>query len=480
MVTRLSELSAEQIAAYKEAGVLDEIIAAEKNDVTSGLAFSRPVYAPRSGDPTSGGIFTAPGVRPEMVSTLAQPMDITSILNPVPSVFAQERVAILTGQTVATGTNPNDTCGDPIRPGQLKTCEQHYGFGEFYIGSEKIKISDAGMIANRAVSQRQILNESATNPFFPAALQGPNVDFNSIEAQQLYQIGTSMRRQYAQVFITGDPTKTPANSLAGFIKEPLGLDLMIKTGYADAGTGTTCPAADSTVVPFGADIFTGTYQGRNITTWITDVYFSKVALAKQLGITATWAIVMPFAAFRELTYAYANQYYDTRSQGVVGNPFQIQQEGIRRMQLEMLNGYYLLIDGVPVPVLFSDGIPVEAGGGNYQKVDVFLVATSVNGREGIHVEYFDLNNPYANQLRSRFNNELQVLNNGMYMLGAERSFDCMELRIVGKIRTYLEAPFLCAKWQDLLYTSNIGYRNPITSFTGYVNGGVTGQYPINP
>lgn len=476
----LSELSPEQIAAYKEAGVLDEIVASFKNDVTAGLAFSRPAYAPRSGDPTSGGIFTQPGVRPEMVSTLAQPLDITSRLNPQPSLYAQERVGILTGQTAVTGTNPSDTCGDPVRVGDLTTCQQNYIWGEFFFGSQKIKISDAGMLANRAVTERQILNEAAVNPFFPAALQGPNVDFMSIEAQQLYQLGTAMRRQFAQVMISGNPATVPASTVSGFIKEPLGLDQMIKTGYVDAVTGTACAAADSIVVPFNAAVDTGTYQGRNIATWLTDVFFGRVALAKQLGISATWHFEGTLTLFRELTYAYASQYYDTRAIGSAGNNFMTPQDRVRDLQLQMLQGMYLMIDGTPVPWYVNDGIPLSAGGGNYQQSDLYLVCDSVNGRDGIHVEYFPMTNPNAQRLANRFSNEIQMLNNGMYILYAERSHGCMELDIEGKIRLYLEAPFLCAKFQGLRYITNISYRNPIPSFSGYVSSlGVTGQYPIN-
>lgn len=476
----LSELSPEQIHAYKEAGVLDEIVASFKNDPTSGLAFARPVYAPRSGDPTAGGIFTQPGVRPEMVSALNQPMDITSLLNPQPSLYAQERIGILTGQTVTTGTNPNDTCGDPVRPGQLKQCQQSYIFGEFFIGSEKIKISDAGMIANRGVTERRILNEAQINPFLPAVLQGANVDFSSIEAQQLYQIGTALRRAIVKVMITGNPATIPASAEPGFVKEFLGLDNIIKTGYVDAITGVACPAADSTVIAFNGDVNTGTDSlGRNIATVITDVYFGKTALDMQLGTNASWTWVMPFQLFRELAYAYANHYYETRSIGVVGNPFQTQQEGIRRLQLEMWNGRYLLIDGVPVPVMFSDGIPITAGGGNNQQADIFLVPTSVNGRDGIQFEFFPMNNPSASRLAARFGPEIQMLNNGMMILYAERRKGCMELDIEGKARMWLEAPFLAAKIQGLRYASNINYRSPLPGATGYVNGGQTGYFPIN-
>ena len=470
MPTKLSELTPEQIRAYKEAGALDAIIEGQKNDVSTEVGWSYPVYAPNSGTPSEGGIFTAPGVRPEMFSTLRQPMDISSIVRPVPSLFAEERVGILTGQHATTGDNPEDSCGEPVRPGNLKTCQQNYIWGEFYIGSQKIKISDAGMIANRAVTPRRVMNEAASNPFFPSDFNGMNVNWNSIRAQQIYQIGTGLRRSFAKANITGSHANKPG-TIEGWIREIDGLDSLIVTGHTDAITGETCPSADSRVVDFNDDIFTGTPGGYNITQWITDIYFGMVASAMQLGIQATWAWVMNFAAFRELSYAYANHYYETRSAGVVGNPFQTQQETIRRLQMEMLAGYYLLIDGVQVPVIFSDGIPIDAGGGNYQETDMFLLNTSVNGMDGLHVEYFDVGNQYSRELQSYFNGEFEVLNNGMYLMGAERSFDCMELRVVGKMRQWLEAPFLNAKIQNLNYTSNIAYASPDPGFTGYLNGG---------
>jgi len=279
--------------------------------------------------------------------------------------------------------------------------------------------------------------------------------------------------------ITGDPTTAYTSTLRGFIREPLGLDGMIKTGYVDAITGDACQAADSTVVPFGANVMSGSYQGLNISQWITDAVYSKIVLARQLGISVDWGFIAPVTLFRELSYAFANQYYDTRSTGTVGNPLQTQQEGIRRLQLEMLAGSYLLVDNMRIPVYFSDGIPLEVGGGNQQKADLFLVPLTVNGRDGIQVEYFNMGNPAATRLASRFNGEIEILNGGMYILYAERSKSCMELIIEGKLRMWLEAPFLAAKFQDLLYVSNIGYRHPVPGFTGHVNGGVTGQYPIN-
>jgi hypothetical protein len=350
------------------------------------------------------------------------------------------------------------------------------------MGSNKMKISDAGMIANRAVTMRNILNEAQVNPFIPSVLQNPGVDFASIEAQQLYQLGTAMRRGVSVVAINGNPATAPAATEPGFIREFNGLDTLIVSGHTDAVTGETCPAADSVVVNFNADIHTGTHAetGRSITRVMTDMLFGRKTVVRQLGIAATWAWVMPFGLFRELSYAIANQYYEIRGTGVVqGNPTpSTTQEGVRRLFDEMLAGYYLIIDGERIPVLFSDGITLSVGGGNYTSADIFLVAMTVQGRSGLVFEYFNVDNPYARQLRARFNGEFEVLNGGMYLLGAERSFDCMELRIVGKMRMYHEAPFLCGKIQHLLYINFIDYRSPMPGVTGYVDGG-TFVYDVN-
>lgn len=480
----LEKLSAEQIKALKEAGKLDDVIAADKeigakNDVSADLPYANPAYGPRPGTTDQFGIFTQPGVRPEMFSTLAQPVDFTSILEPQRSEFAQERVGILTGQTADAGTNPSDVCGAPARPGQLKTCQQNYVFGQLYIGSEKLSITDAGKLANRAVSERTILNAAATDPLIPDVLQGANVNLLSPEAQAFYQIGTSVRRSLATVLIAGDPTAAYNATELGWIREPNGLDTLIKEGYADAITGAACEAADSDVRTWGA-LTSATVGGISIAQELTDLYFGRVTLARQVGVDAQWAFVMPFALFRELTYDYAANYFISRLTApmAVGNPLNTNSESVRRMQIEMLQGNYLLMDNVPVPVLFSDGIPLESAG-KYKQADIYLVPVRVNGRAGIRFEFFPMDNPQAQQLIGRFNGEIQILNGGMYAVSYERTKFCVEMTLTAQFRMYLETPFLAGRLDNVQFTSNIGYRSPLPSGTGYVNGGATFYSDVN-
>ncbi len=478
------KLSAEQIKAYKEAGMLDDVIATmkeigAKNDVSANLPYANPVYGMLPGSSTQSGIFTRPGVRPETISAIGQPMDFTSVLNPVSSQFAQERVGILTGQTATEGTNPSDVCGTPARPGQLKTCQQNYVFGQLYIGSEKLSITSAGMLANRAVSERTILNAAQTDPLIPDVLQAAGANLLSPEAQALYQLGTAVRRVLSVVAITGDPSVAYGSAELGFVREFNGLDTLIKTGYADAITSAACPAADSDVRTWGAAT-SATVGGNSIAQELTDLYFGRVTIARQVGIDAQWAFVMPFPLFRELTYDYASNYFVNRltapfTSSVTSNT---NSESTRRLQIEMLNGNYLLIDNVAVPVLFSDGQPAEYAG-NYHQSDIYLIPVSINGRDGVRFEFFPMDNPQAAQLINRFNNEIQVLNGGMYAMAYERSKFCVEMVLTAQFRMFLEAPFLAGRLDSVQYTSNIKYRSPLPGGASYVNGGVTYVTGVN-
>lgn len=480
----LHKLTPDQIAAFEAAGKLDAVIAAAKeigakNDVSADLPYLNPAYGPRPGTTDQFGIFTQPGVRPDMWSTLNQPVDFTSVLEPVKSEFAQERVGILTGQTATEGTNPTDVCGIPARPGQLKTCQQNYVYGQLYIGSEKLSITEAGKLANRAVSERTILNAAATDPLIPDILQGAGVNLLSPEAQAFYQIGTAVRRSLSTVLITGDPAQAYSSTELGWIREFNGLDTLIKTGYVDAITSVACPAADSDVRTWGA-LSSATVGGISIAQELTDLYFGRVTLARQVGVDAQWAFIMPFALFRELTYDYAANYFISR----LTSPFSASAtsntnaESTRRLQIEMLQGNYLLIDNVPVPVLFSDGIPLESAGNNIQS-DIYLVAVRVNGRSGIRFEYFPMDNPQASQLIGRFDGQIQVMNNGMYAISYERTKFCVEMTLTAQFRMYLETPFLAGRLDNVQYTSNIKFRSPIPGFTGYQNGGNTMYLNVN-
>lgn len=471
----LSKLSKTDIKALSDAGVLGALLKGEKNDVGASVPPLRQVYAPRTDDGDYGGIFTRPGVRPEMFSAMSQPLDLLDIVQPTRSVFHETRIEILTGQTETVGDNPADFCGEPVTPGQLKKMGQYIRFGEIHIGSDKIDINRAGMRSTRAVSERTIRNRAASDPFIPSILQNPNINFFSEESQMMYQVGTALRRALAPVNIVGDITKAYTATEKGFIKEYNGIDKFIKTGYTDIDSGQLAPAADSIVKTWGAPL-SSTVNGQNIVTAVTTMVHGRLARARQVGMAGgvTWAFLIHPDAWYELTSQWACSYVTDRcGAGSVGQPLQQNLAQINEMRLAMMNGQYLLVDGVQYPVVFSEGIPLEAGGGNYRKTDLYFMPISFEGERLLKFEFFPMDNPSRLQLASHFNQESVVLNNGMFAVYWERTKSCVQMILDAMFRLWHDTPFLCARLDDLLYVSQTNYNSPFVSGTGYVDGGVS-------
>lgn len=479
MAIDISKLTPEQIKAYKEAGALDQLIEGAKNDPTA-TNYTTPVYGQRPGSTTQFGIFTQPGVNPQTWDATAQPFDITNVLQPEPSIFQQERVSILTGQLDTVGTNPTDTCDTPVRPGALKTCQQNYVFGTLFIGSDLIKLDEAGAMANRAVNERVLMNRAASDMFLPEPLRSPGINLLSPTTQAFMQMGTAVRRALAEVMITGDPANTGASAVPGFTQEFNGLDTLIKTGYVDAGTGIACPAADSDVRTWNAPI-DSTVGGNGIAVELSDIYYGRMMVARQVGMLPQFAWVMRPDLFRDLTYAIASNYFINRLTApyTTSSILETSSDTVRRLQLEMLQGNYLLIDNVQIPVLFSDGIPFTAAGGNYRETDIYLLPLSDGGTPLVNFQYFAMDNAELRDLAAKFDSQIQVTNNGMYALAWERRSFCVDFKLTAKFRMWLNAPFLAARLDGLQYVNSIKYRNPNPGGSGHVNGGVSYQSNIN-
>lgn len=470
----ISKLSAKQFTALKKAGLLSG-----RKDVTS-PPFMRPVYDSTFNQPNDGGIFTPPGYRPETYSALVQPLGLTQVVSPQPSVWAQERIGILTGQLETVGTNPTDYCGEPVTPGDLKTCGQYYNWGMIHIGSQKININSAGEIANRAVSERQIMNAAMNDALIPDILQDPQGNLMSLEAQAMYQVGTALRRALAPVMFTGNPATPAASATKGFIKEFSGLDRQIITGRVDAETGIACPAADSTIANWNAAI-DGTVGGQNITQQITALEYGLEYLAREVGMEGTqFAFIMNPDLFYALTAVYACQYATYRCLSTnAGQPVVQTAMDVNSLRLDMYNGSYLLVEGKAIPVIQDNTIALSVGGGNYRKSDVYIVPVAWNGRPLLRLEFFPMDNQYQNELAGHFNSQSFTSNNGLYRMYFDRSMSCMQLVLDAKMRLILDAPFLAGKLQNLLYVSNLTpYRSPLPGTTSYVNGGAI-SYLVN-
>lgn len=467
------EFTEKQISDMSERGLLN---IGQKNDPSSSTPTQSQVLQGTSfTNPNQYGLFSYPGVRPDRFSALQRPRSMASLLRPQKSEYGNEIIEIMTGQTAGVANNQTDWCAPGALAGVLKTCQQVYTFGNFKMNTRITPVQEVGLLRNRADVPADILNRPPSeNPFLPDRMYQLTDTRNQLQ-YELYTLGVQIERSFETELFRGvSGTNT---SVVGWWKDFAGIDGLVKTGYADV-YGTPCPAADSIVVTWNADVG-ATVNGSNIVQSMADQYYAVNDTARQVGLGGVqFAFVMRVEMFRALTEVWSCQYLTYRCQSSnAGQPIQITGDETNRLRLEMQNGQYLLIDGQPVPVVFSDGIALDPLGFGAQKVfraDAYLLPISWNGRPLIRPEYHDMGNAYAREFVNAIYPSAEFMNNGMYLFGKREAGGCVEFEISMKMRVFIETPFLCARWDDIIFSYGAQTRTADPSSTYlYRNGGVT-------
>lgn len=456
----------------------------EKNNASSASDTSNPPYGPYADGSGDYGVFSIPGVRPDMFSAFIRPRSLSSLLGIRPSRLTNEKIGIVTGVTAEEGSNPADFCATAPTAGQLKRCVQNYIWGKSYWKTKVRNLAEAGEFADYSdVAAKRVLNTNQSmNPFVPdimGRLDISNRDGATL-ANELFTVGAAMERSFEKVMVQGNATKANTATQLGFIREFDGLERQVITGRRDFDTNVVCPGADSTVISWGTGIEqTATINGvaRTFPQVLVDTYFGLTDLADKVGMSGTrWVIAMRMEEFRALTYIYACEYWTSRCQGSAGNPSYTDAQAVRGLQLQMWQGRYLLIDGTPVQVMFTDGIPLtKAGNGVYTAQDMFILAVDWNGMPLLNLEYKPMDNGDVSSFNSFVGpTDVLPINNGMWLTTKERTNFCMELLFAGKFRMILDAPFLSAVINTMQFSFAAPVRNAYPDMTAfYADGGAT-------
>ena len=88
-----------------------ELEAFKDNPASTSLTSTPALQGPLQGNPALGGLFSAPGVRPDRYSAFPRVRSFGRLLTPQPSDKYNEFISIVTGATAAVGTNATDFCG---------------------------------------------------------------------------------------------------------------------------------------------------------------------------------------------------------------------------------------------------------------------------------------------------------------------------------------------------------------------------------
>jgi hypothetical protein len=456
-----------------------QILEVQKHNASGAVATNNPPYGPYSDGSGDYGVFSIPGIRPDMFSAFQRPRSFTSILGVRPSLNANEKIGIMTGVLGGAGTNPTGFCGTAPTGGQLKRCVQNYTFGKSYWKSQVVNVAESGEYADYADTEKRILNlNQSPNPLIPDIMGRLDISNRnaSLLANELFTLGAEMEREFEIVLVRGNETTGNASTERGWIQEFRGLERQITTGKVDMNTQIACPAADSQVVSWGTGI-EATVSGRTFPQMLVDTYFGLTDIAEQVGMSGTrWVMVMPMRMFRALTYVYACQYYTNRCLGVVGNPNFTNSTEIAKLQMDFWQGRYLLIDGQPVQVIFSDGIrETRAGGSVFTAQEMFILPVEWSGMNMLNLQYKPMDNAQAMEFANFVGpNEFTGVNNGMWLASKARTNFCMELLFAGKFRLIQDCPFLAARIDTIQYTFQAPFRSAYPTDTiSYVDGGST-------
>lgn len=427
----------------------------------------------------TGGIFADGTVRPTMYSAVPGLVDeITQSIPLVKSDKDNEVYDILTGVTETQGSRAADVCSEGPTPGRLKTCRQIITWGEMKVDTEVHRISDMGRRRDYADVDRNVLNLMLEqNPYIPDVAR----NLNTRLGKQFAELGMGIVLGLARVdFIGVAGAGSNSAYVNQFIRQYAGFENLVKTGYTDAAApgNPACAAADSIVIAHNAAIGSNGVNGVSFIENMVDAYYGVTNIASEVGMADTlFEIWMSRKAFRAAAYQWACAYYTDRcSNGAAGTPIVQEAVAVTQARDEMLRNKVLMIDGTPVPVKVSDGIPTTGVSNNTYNSDIFIMPRYWRGNPLVYRQYLPLNNAEASEFMG-MENDARVINNGFYAVG-KRSTNglCTKFEFYAKHRLILDAPFLAARVNDVQFTYRAQDRDAYVGDSLYKNGGVSTRF----
>lgn len=438
------------------------------------------------------GILSQPGMTPDIYNAMILPIGIQGRLPVQLSRMNNPIFPILTGQTDSSGSEPTAACDDAPQPGNLKVCNQTWGFGRLIRDSQVLQADRAGLIINSGEgTQFNLVGNPFTNIERPQEISFAE-GLRTEVGKKLVELYNSWLLDFSPLLYTGNPTNTSGNT--GYI-EYNGFDKIINTGYQDAFIQQACPAADSTIVNFASSPITG--NENQIVTDIVETYAYLEHLSFQTGLNpVSWVLSMRWEMFRQLSSIWPCVYMTYRctfGQSSNATNFVDAQMQVR-MRDDMRNGQYggndvgtpyLLIDGKMVPVVIDDNIVESVPAANTFMSDIYFIPLTVRGGTPVTwMEYFDLNTPggMRDAVQEMAPNFFEIIGNGRFWLHRKPpSNECLQVRLGAKPRLIMRTPFLAARLTNVKYSPPLFHaRSPFPDSPYYfVDGGATQQSAPN-
>src|SRR3990167_5609819 len=424
----------------------------------------------------TGGIFSTPGLEPDVITAYVRPKGISPRLPLLPSVNEQPRFASLTGYTATSGSEAVYPCDDNPA-GYVNGCNLTARFGRLArdtqtIEFDKVMLQARGGLTTDLTLRGRVLGLTDFNP--SAASESDILNVGT--ASEMVTAGVNMERTLSRQMWQGVTTNDTAGD--GY-KEFPGLDVQIATGQVDADTGIACPALDSDVKDFNYNLVGGT--GLDIVEYVSMLEFYLRYNAMQMGLDPVeWIVVMRPELWQELTAAWPIKYNTNRATAVPNNAtlFIDGRDNVTDRD-RMRRAMTIDINGNNYPVIVDTGIAeatnitnANVPAGSYAS-SIYMLPLSIIGNFPVlyreHVDY----RQGARDLALMRNLPSLWTDAGQYSWVLEQNKWCLKLSVKTEQRVVLRTPQLAGRIDNVLYSPLQHLREPDPSSPYHYDGGVS-------
>ncbi len=425
-----------------------------------------------------GGVFSTPGLEPDVITAYTRPYGLVSNLDWFPSVLEQPLFGTITGFTGTTGSEPTNPCDNPPA-GFIKGCNLTAQFGRYPRATQTIEFDKVMRKVNSGVTSDLVMRGRllGLGDVSPAGLNERDV-LNIYTMSEMVTVGANIERLLVQQLWSGNPANNTAGG--GYMEFP-GLERQIATGQVDANTGVACAALDSDVKDFNYNEVCGT--GFDIVEYLAALEWEIVNRAETMGLSpTTHVIAMRKGLWQVLSECWPCAYNTNRCAAVMTDTnAQVQVDGFRvtaerdRMRRSMT----IDINGNTYPVVVDVGITEENSTTNANLAagefssSIFMIPLTITGGWPVtymeHVDY----RAGARDVALLRGNEQFWTDRGRYSWAIDQQLWCYELALKIEPRVVLRAPQLAGRIDNILYSPLQHEREPFADSSYFFDGGVS-------
>lgn len=427
----------------------------------------------------AGGIFSTPGLEPDVITAHIRPKGLTGMLPKFASVLEQPLFASITGFTdIDGGSEPVNPCDDALS-GFMKGCNLTAQFGRVARATNTIEFDKVMTQLNAGVTTDLQLRGRllGMDDIAPAGLSESEV-LNIVTMGEMVGVGVQFERSLSRQLWQG----TPANSTAGGgFKEFPGLDNQIATGQIDANTGVACEALDSDIKDFGLNPVDG--SSPSIVEQLSMLEFFLRYNAERMGLDPVqWVVVMRPELWYELSAVWPCQYNTNRcATAVIGAQSRVFIDGRENVaeRDRMRRGMTIDINGNTFPVVADTGVFEDNNATNGNLIpgqfasSVYMVPLTITGGFPVtYMEHLDYRAGARDMAILQGRQDFWT-DRGIYSWAISNEKWCYKLDAKTEQRVVLRTPQLAGRIDNVMYEPVQHLRSPYPDSPYFADGGVS-------